>query len=486
MLSTNCKRKTGHSHKEYQREERTGQARKPPASASLTLYLVLAVLAGHCRLAAHAATYHIDPAAGNDSANGSASSPWRTLDKAKATVAPGDTVNLMPGHYGSATFSSRDRCGADGNFITFQSDPNSTPYAARFSRIAFSGKIPFYITLRGFEVEHSGSADARIEVENGSWVRIIDCKAHGRAGGSGPSYANIFTRAAKHILIQDCEIYYSGPSAHGVQLESCDNVTVRGCHVHDVTSSGIRTGGGQNYIIEYNVIHDQRTDWNPSVHGSGISIHSHNTVIRGNIVYNYGNTRPIRFYQGWAEPDGYRNMLVENNLVYKMPDFPGTQWWTEFIDIGPNCVFRNNTFVGDVTMILAPRADGSGLSIHNNIVTGRLQVEQPEKWPNIRHGNNIMGKLAAKGCGWMCFHRDFSPSGNNRVGITCSVGAFFRSGPAHYPYTGEHPYQLDPRSPAVGFADEKEAPPNDLLGHPRAGRPDAGCLQLPTPRAAEQ
>ena len=103
-------------------------------------------------------------------------------------------------------------------------------------------------------------------------------------------------------------------------------------------------------IIENNIIHDQRPEWNGDVHGSGISIHSHNTTISGNIIYNFGNTRPIRFYQEWAGADGYRNMLVENNLVYKTSDFTGTQWWVEFIDVGPNCVFRNNTFVDDVVM----------------------------------------------------------------------------------------------------------------------------------------
>ena len=425
---------------------------------------------------ARAAAYYVNPADGNDSADGSSSSPWRTIDKAKSTVNPGDVVNLMPGSYGSVTFSSGDKCGAGSAYITYRNNPGSSPYSARFSRILFNGNTSFYIAVEGFDIENTGSDDACVKVEQGSCVKIIDCKAHGRAGGAGPLYANIFAHAADNILIEDCEIYYSGASAHGVQLESCDSITVRGCHVHDIISSGIRTGGGQNYTIEYNVVHDQRVDWNPSVHGSGISIHSHNTVIRGNIIYNYGNTRPIRFYPDWAWPDGYRNMLVENNLVYVTPDFPGTQWWTEFIDVGPDCVIRNNTFVGDVTVTFAGNADGSGLWICNNVVTGKLQVEQPRKWPKVRHGGNVVGRLAASGCGWMCFYSNISPSGTNKVGVSFNSG-FFRSGAAHYPYSGEYPYQLSAGSPAVDFADTGQAPATDLLRHGRVGRTDAGCME---------
>jgi len=422
-----------------------------------------------------AAVYYVDPAGGNDSAGGSASNPWRTINKAKSSVSPGDIVNLMPGNYGTVTFTSNDRRGTSNNYITYRNDPGSSPYSARFTRIFFSGNTDFYIAVEGFDVENTGSDDACIKVENGSYVDIIDCKAHGRQGGAGPSYANIFTRGADHVLIEGCEIYYSGHYA--VQMESSDSITVRKCHVHDIISSGLRTGGGQNYVIEYNVIHDQRVEWDPSVHGSGISIHSHDTVIRGNIIYNFGNTRPIRFYQDWAGPGGYRDMLVENNLVYKTSDFTGTQWWTEFIDVGPNCVIRNNTFIDDVTITFASNADGSGLAIYNNIVTGRFQLEDHGNWQRVSEGGNIFGQLAASGCGWVCFYDEFSPTSNSIVGANFGVGTFFNSASAHYPYSGEYPYQLTQGSIAIDFDDDNMAPETDLLEKPRAGRADAGCFE---------
>jgi len=468
---------------------------EPHLTGGCLAVLFLAVIMLLPALAA-AATYYVDPAAGNDNADGSAANPWRTIGKAKTSVSPGDIVNLLPGDYGSVTFGqSGDSYGSGWSApVTYRNNPASPPHSAKFSHVLFSGSRNFYIIVSGLDVTNTGSSDSCIKVEGGAQVRITDCKAHGNSGGAGPSYANIFTKNANNVLIEDCEVYYGGDWAFAVQLEGSDSVTVRACHVHDIVGSGIRTGGGQNYIIENNIIHDQRAEWNSDVHGSGISIHSHNTTISGNIVYNFGNTRPIRFYQSYAGPNGYRNMLVENNLVYKTSDFRGTQWWVEFIDVGPNCVFRNNTFVDSTVMVFAQNADGSGLSIHNNVFTGGLELNNygasasgpgRTKWDRVSEGNNIYGRLIAKGCGYQCSYDSFSSTSNSIVGTSFAIGTFFATGAAHYPYDGTYPYQLSGNSLAVDFGNAAYAPAVDLLGAARVGAPDAGCYEYgsnPTPR----
>jgi hypothetical protein len=428
---------------------------------------------------AHAATYFVDPSSGNDTADGSAEHPWRTIARTQRDLTRGDIIILMPADYGDVVFTPAKK-GENGDYATYRSAPAKHGRAV-FSHIAFRN-ADMHIAIEGCEIENTGTHDSCIQVENASAVRIVACKIHGQLNAAGPTHANVVVRNSKNVLIDRCEIYCSGPSAHGVQMEGSNAVTVRGCHVHDIVSSGIRTHGGEDYTIEHNIVHDQQADWNPSVHGSGISVRSHGTTLRSNIIYNYGNTRPIRFYPDYAGPEGYRNMRVENNLVYKTLDFHGVQWWTEFLDVGPNCVFCNNTFVGDVVMILATRSDGSGLSLFNNIVTGRLQLDPSQKWPNIRHGNNILGQLASKGCGWLCFRSDFTPGGSNKVGTKCTVGGFFKNGAAHYPYIEGPPYQLNGQSPAVDWASDEHAPPTDLLCRPRRGRADAGCFeQIPPP-----
>ncbi|MCH7475265.1 MAG: DUF1565 domain-containing protein [Gemmatimonadetes bacterium] len=52
-------------------------------------------------LSASAATYHVDPA-GTDSASGSETAPWRTLQHAVEQVQPGDRILVRSGRYSGA------------------------------------------------------------------------------------------------------------------------------------------------------------------------------------------------------------------------------------------------------------------------------------------------------------------------------------------------------------------------------------------------
>ena len=432
-------------------------------------------------------TWYVDPVSGNDGAVGSAALPWKTIQKAKSSATAGDTVNLLPGNYGAVVFGSGDNFGNSSGYITYQNNPGSAAYSAKFSSILFTGNHNFYIAISGLEVI-CASGSYGVKTEDAGYVKIMDCKIHGNSGGGGPSYALIYTSRSNNIFIYGCEVYYSGAWSWGVQLEGSDTVTVSHCHVHDIVGSGIRTGGGQNYTIEYNIVHDQRVEWNPDVHGSGIAIHSQNTILRGNIVYNFGNTRPIRFYQSYAGDDGYRNMLVENNLVYQTEDYSGTQWWSEFIDLGDNCVFRNNTFIGTVGMFFAKNADGSGLALHNNIITGNLQLSYDyyaptgagpgnTQWSNVSEGGNFFGGLCAKGCSYLCTYSRFSDTSTSIVGGSFGIGTFFSTSEAHWPFSNGYPYQLSAGSAAIGFAYTGNCPSVDILERARDGDPDGGAYE---------
>jgi len=438
---------------------------------------------------ATAKVYYVSPTAGNaDNPGTSINAPW-TLAKAKSTARDGDVIYLLAGNYSATTFGMPgDAAGTADAWITYQSDP-AHPFGAKFSSITFQGDRPLYIKIMDLDVECvSGKAAVQV-VSNASSVIIKNCKIHGKANGNGPSYANVLVSGTKDVLVEDCEIYYSGRTGHGVQLDASKAVVIRRCHVHDIVSSGIRTSGGEYYTIEYNRIHDQREDWNPEIHGSGISIHSHYTTIRGNIVYDYGNTRPIRFYQSWAGPDGYHDMLVENNLVFKTPGYSRVMWWPEFIDVGPRCIFRNNTFLLSCWIYFAQNADGSGLSIHNNVFAGGLTLDNfgttttlrtqtcaqsRAKWDFVSEGNNIFRSLNANGNGYICSFSKFAETSNSIVAGNSSyfaVGSFFES------RDGEYPYQLAQNSPAIGFGDPANTAMTDLLGQTRDTTPDVGCYE---------
>ena len=66
-------------------------------------------------------TFYVDPA-GNDSAAGSSTSPWLTLQKAANTVRAGDLVIVHAGHYAGLHLTTS---GTATDPITFRGDPGA-------------------------------------------------------------------------------------------------------------------------------------------------------------------------------------------------------------------------------------------------------------------------------------------------------------------------------------------------------------------------
>lgn len=448
--------------------------------------MCLAVL---CETAA-AATYYTSPTGTGD---GSAAGSPRAWSSA-TWVSPGDTVYLLDGSYGSW---STPKSGSADSVIAFAA---VNQYGPKFTWVGVSHS---YLSISGIDVNTPGSqtpfyGETSMRLHGGSAnalltnITVSGCKIHGPTPGTGPASMDLQLKWVRNVLIEDCEVYNGGPltwdsGSSAIQLDECEYVTIRGCHIYNFLCGGIRTGSGTNYTFEYNRIHDQRYDLLPGIHGSGLSIHSQATTIRGNVVYDCGNTNPIRFYQAWAGPDGYHDMLVENNVFFETGTTGLKYWGPMFIDLGDNCVIRNNTFQKGVQMYLAKNANGSGLFIYNNLFMGGLGLDnygavasQTAKqafvnWPNVSEGKNVFRDLHAAGGGFQVTRTSFSETSTSLVlasGASWAVGAMFAS------TTGEYPYQLAEGSPAIDFSDPTHAPSTDLLGRTRSvGASDAGCYE---------
>src|SRR5207245_2070644 len=68
-------------------------------SAASALFLPTVLITGACFPESRGQSFYVSVSAGNDSNNGSASSPWRTIQKAAKTVGAGATVIVSPGVY---------------------------------------------------------------------------------------------------------------------------------------------------------------------------------------------------------------------------------------------------------------------------------------------------------------------------------------------------------------------------------------------------
>ncbi len=203
-----------------------------------------------------AGTFYV-VANGDDRNAGTQQAPWRTLQKATATLTPGQTVLV-----GNGTFEDEvriERSGTPGQMITYKAAPGATP-KIRITKpyqygVAVVGAA--YIRVEGFEVSYEGP-DASTNKDF---------------------------------------IYNTGMDAvatdAGVQSHHVEFVRNR---VHDFPGQGVGANQGDYMLIEGNTIWNN-SRWNP-YQTSGISLYQsanvdfapgfHN-VIRGNIVFQNEN-----------------------------------------------------------------------------------------------------------------------------------------------------------------------------------------------------
>src|SRR5262249_19299496 len=107
-----------------------------------------------------AATYLVSPS-GNDANPGSSSAPWRTLQKAANSVAPGDTVLVAGGTYKEQV--SINRSGTAANPIVFKNQ-GATPAildgtglaAPSYSALLTISNVS-YVAISGLTVRQFGS-----------------------------------------------------------------------------------------------------------------------------------------------------------------------------------------------------------------------------------------------------------------------------------------------------------------------------------------
>jgi hypothetical protein len=385
--------------------------------------LIAALVVVLCSGVAVAATYNV-ATTGNDSNNGSASSPWRTLGKAARMVAPGDTVLVAPG-----TYKERLKMAASGTAsapITFR---NSS--ATQAAIIDGSGTTGTDTTLLKFQ-DTSYIRVTGLTVKNGtgwcvavtgnshhielSQMDVSNCSSSGiwiYPSNSTPNYTvvrqskihengaggiTVWASPGGYFLIEDNEAYKNlgGGNYDGIQVGGGDGAThhvvvrrniawgngegTNGADQIDLGGHGI----GDHYLAEENIV------WGPGgvmkVHqgerggAQGIIARRNRLSGRGFAVYGYPN--PVVYYnntivdgsiQLWSDradsPPGrnFGGMEFKNNLVLQSGDYlvyvagaPGY-----LIDVRPSSVlFANNLykFTGKGMALYAPQIFNANLA----------------------------------------------------------------------------------------------------------------------------
>ena len=320
--------------------------------------------------------YYIDEANGNDSNNGTLTSPFQTINHAGQLSQPGDTINVLPGIY------------------TIDTPDNPWDNIA----IANSGNPEGYITYRGISDE-SGQRPTLVSASNACFT----------------------TFDKSYIVIENFEVTTVEEDVNNVIaalgleqwrervgfniLNNSHHIIVRDCYVHDFPGNAFQCGQSdvillENNLVEHNAFHSDNGN-------SGISMFQmidievpgfvnepdYRLIIRGNTSrYNVN----LRGFSGFENKLTDGNGIIVDDLRHEQDN--GEPYTGRTLVFG-NIVYGNggqgiNVFSSDNVDIYHNSMYDNGLTtrIENpayEVVVGNSQLQVGDA-DNIDVRNNIL------------------------------------------------------------------------------------------------
>jgi hypothetical protein len=163
---------------------------------------------------ASAATYYVDASRAQGQLSGTAQQPWQNMSKVQSMVAPGDTVRIRTGSYGSLALTGSSPCGSSWSApIKYVADTGQTP---TFSRISVTGVTrSWYLVFEGLTVATGLTQDAiAVLLKDASAVKVVDC----RITGGYVHYKHAGMPAFGVRLLSDTTDYYQDVTIDGCEI----------------------------------------------------------------------------------------------------------------------------------------------------------------------------------------------------------------------------------------------------------------------------
>ncbi|HEY7090425.1 MAG TPA: LamG-like jellyroll fold domain-containing protein [Tepidisphaeraceae bacterium] len=297
-------------------------------------------------------TYYVS-STGSDSAAGSSSAPFLTIQHAADRVSAGDTVIVRAGSYAGFILGwDTATAGTAALPIVFKADP-----AAAAGSVIINAQNPHthigidlepgcdYITIQGFTVIGGGGIatypDRGYGIKvTGNYDQVIGNTIH----DIDYAVAGIHDNGGDGVLIQGNTIYGmhnhgNANLGHGIYVADADSVTVRDNIIHDNDYIGIHINGDPNVV-------------------------SH-ALVTGNLIYNNG--------QNGINADGLEDSRVENNLIWGYAGFGICLFQIDSSGPSSGNVIANNTIVSTASGAGAAvrMLDGAtGNTVFNNVLLG--------------------------------------------------------------------------------------------------------------------
>jgi parallel beta-helix repeat protein len=305
--------------------------------------------------------YYVDTN-GNDNANGSAESPFRTIGQAlNADLNPGDEIVVRAGTYNESL--NIDQGGSAAGDITIRAEEPGTalirPPSGSWNAISVNAN---YVTIQGFDI--ANAAGDGIEANSVHHITVADNIVHDN-GESGIQF-----NYSEFIIVEGNETYGNASSGWFSGISIYQNRNVSG----DTTTPGYRT------IIRDNITHDNVTQSGAHTDGNGI------------IIDDFQST----------QTDGYPNYtyptLVENNIAYGNGGKGIQVTWSDYVTVSNNTAYHNNV---DLQNDGTWRGEISNAQSSNNTFINNIAVADPSiNSNNTAIDNNSYGGYSNDNVVW--------------------------------------------------------------------------------------
>ncbi|MFF0023106.1 choice-of-anchor Q domain-containing protein [Streptomyces sp. NPDC005496] len=408
-------------------------------------------------------TYYVSPSGSDRNSGTSQAKPFRTLQKAADSTAPGDTVSIMNGTYrernGGADVVVISRSGRAGAPITFRAHPGHHPVinpVTAWNGIRINGAS--HIVVRGLEVKGNNANISLAEAERGASTRKGKYNGNciwaepNKSSGARPHHIDIIGNTVHHC------------PGLGIGSRGADYMTIDRNHVYSTSWYTVFATSGISILAAQDV--DRGDGKKYKIRVTNNTVHDNETKVKWEQCncYSDGNGIIIDTLKGKAKagergPDYQGRVLVANNVSYNNGGSGIHSFKSQHVDILHNTAYQNGRSTRMESYANIYAHNSTDVKILNNVAYGR-----PGQATNSKHNNinvtydyNVYygGKAPeVKGAHDIVANPRFVKPGNG-------AGADFR---------------LRKGSPAIGSGKPLHQVPTDITGARRAtGAPDRGA-----------
>lgn len=399
-------------------------------------------------------THYVAPN-GSDSGSGTASDPWRTLQKAVDSMSAGDVVLVRSGTYAGARIESSGRAdapkvikAAPGEHVVLDRPGSRQRHDSIVEVENFDSRVSYWV-IEGFEI--TGANRSGVDIRNSDYITVKDCDVHhnGRSGRA----TGIFLAFANFPSIEGNVSAYN--TEHGIyQSNSGDDALIVGNTLHHNTASGIHLNGDASFgddgivsrsRISGNVIYENGASGGSAINMDGAS----DSVVSNNLIFDNHASGMSLFQADAAEPSS-RNKIYNNVIVQ-----PSDARWAINVAAGTGNQVKNN--------VLA----------HANSARGVISIGASSVSGFDSDYNAVMGRFSADDQSSTLTLASWKSLGYERHSIEAAPEEVFAD-------IGGHDFRAFVGSPLVdgGTALIEVLDDLDGLERPQGGLFDIGCYEL--------